>query len=122
MDGRRQDGKARHAGKHKYSGAAGRRIEGMDAFHEVRSIGQIEIVNAVGDTGFDDPIPPPPLSLKRPSGIDKNMGPERDEVRGEAAAPVEDRGYEPGLGCVARFAVGACTVEPATYRTRRGSF
>ena len=33
------------------------RIEGLDAFDEVRSIGQIEIVNAVGDTGFDDPIP-----------------------------------------------------------------
>jgi hypothetical protein len=94
----------------------------MDAFHEVRSIGQIEIVNAVGDTGFDDPMPTLPVSLKRPAGIDENMGPERDKVRREVAVPVEGRGDEPGLGCVARFAVGACTVEPATYRTRRGSF
>jgi hypothetical protein len=104
---RRQDGKARHSGKHKYPGAAGSRIEGMDAF------GQIEIVNAMSNTGFDDPIPTLPISLKRPTGIDENVGPERDKVRGEVAVPVEDRGDELGLGFVARFAVGACMFEGA---------
>jgi len=85
----------------------------MDAFHEVRSIGQIEIVNAVGDTGFDDPIPTLPISLKRPTGIDENMRPERDEVRGEVAVPVEYRGDELALALPRVFAIGACPFERA---------
>src|SRR3984893_18854867 len=62
---RRQDGKARHARKHKYPGASSRRIESGDACHEVRSIGQIKVVNALGDTGFDDPILTLPIGLKK---------------------------------------------------------
>ena len=77
-------------------------IEGLDAFHEVRSIGQIEIVNALRDTGFDDPIPTLAIILKRPAGVDEDMRLERGKLRGEVAFPVEDRGHEPGLGPVAR--------------------
>ena len=97
----------------KTSGGARGRIEGLDAFHEVRSIGQIEVVNAVGDTGFDDPIPTLPIILKRPAGVDEDMRPERGKLRSEVAFPVEERGHEPGLGPVARLAIGARPFERA---------
>ncbi|MDI1287934.1 MAG: hypothetical protein PSV46_26385 [Reyranella sp.] len=112
-DGCRQNREARHTGEHVQACRTCLLIQGADACDKIGTIGQVEIIDAVGDAGFDDAILTVAIGLKGTTGIDENIRLKQGELRAEVAVAVECRRHERGHGFAARFAIGVGSSERA---------
>ena len=68
----------------------------VDPGDEIRSVGEIEIVDALRDACLYNAIAVRAMGLERTAGVDNNVGPDRCQISREVAVAVERKGRELG--------------------------
>ncbi len=84
-----EHGKRAHSGKNEGAPRLGFAIETADAFDEFRPVGEIDVVDSRGKCGFDQPIAILAVGLKRPAGVDDEVGMALSQLGLDVAVAVE---------------------------------
>ncbi len=96
-DCRGKNWKARYARQRKHTGATCGFVELRNALDELRSVREIQIVDATVDAMLNEPVGVRAVLLERPARVDNHRNVERSELLWIPAFAVEFDRYELGL-------------------------